>query len=119
MAVAVLMPLGAILLYPDIGEPDAMDPQRWVQQSASPEHEAGVDMDQAVAGLVAKLEANPDNAEGWAARSCYQPQVHRVAAMKRARPDAGQPRPHRGVCTGSRLHRRSAHRKPRQMLRRY
>ncbi|TAH47769.1 MAG: c-type cytochrome biogenesis protein CcmI [Gammaproteobacteria bacterium] len=66
MTVAVLMPLGAILLYPDIGQPDAMDPQRWVQQSASPEHEAGVDMDQAVAGLVAKLEANPDNADGWA-----------------------------------------------------
>ena len=88
MAVAVLMPLGAILLYPDIGEPDAMDPQRWVQQSASPEHEAGVDMDQAVAGLVAKLEANPDNAEGWALLGRAYQSMGKFAesrdAMKRA-----------------------------------
>lgn len=66
IAVAVLMPLAAIYLYPKIGEPGAMDPSRLVANAASPEHESGVDMAQAVAGLVAKLDADPNNPDGWA-----------------------------------------------------
>jgi cytochrome c-type biogenesis protein CcmH len=70
-AVAVLLPAGAFVLYRLYGEPRALDPAA-LASPASAMHEtteAGgepVDMDQAVAGLVAKLEANPDNADGWA-----------------------------------------------------
>lgn len=64
--IAILMPLAAIFLYPKVGEPGAMDPSRLVASSASPEHESGIDMEQAVAGLVAKLNADPENPDGWA-----------------------------------------------------
>ena len=64
--VALLVPLGAILLYQVKGEPAALDPTRMVASTAQSAEEHGIDMDQAVAGLVAKLKENPDNAEGWA-----------------------------------------------------
>lgn len=69
--VALLVPAGAIVLYSLNGDPRALDPTRLVA-SADQDPTAGeaagqtVDMDQAIAGLVAKLEANPDNANGWA-----------------------------------------------------
>jgi len=64
--VAVLVPLGAITLYQFKGEPGALDPARMAASTAASAEDHGVDMDQAVAGLVAKLKENPDNAEGWA-----------------------------------------------------
>jgi cytochrome c-type biogenesis protein CcmH len=66
LALALLLPASAILLYRTIGEPDALDPARLAAaaQSASGEH--GVDMSQAIAGLVAKLNESPENADGWA-----------------------------------------------------
>jgi cytochrome c-type biogenesis protein CcmH len=66
LAVAMLLPIGAILLYQMKGEPAALDPAQLVASNAPSTEEHGVDMDQAVAGLVAKLKANPDNADGWA-----------------------------------------------------
>lgn len=66
LAVAVLVPIGAIVLYQLNGEPAALDPARLVASDAPAAEEHGVDMDQAVAGLVAKLKEKPDNADGWA-----------------------------------------------------
>lgn len=66
IAVAMLLPMGAIALYQSYGEPAALDPARIVATDAPPSAEHGADMDQAVAGLVAKLQANPENADGWA-----------------------------------------------------
>ncbi len=66
LAVAILLPIGAIVLYQIYGEPAALDPARLIADAAPPAEEHGVDMDQAVAGLVAKLKENPANADGWA-----------------------------------------------------
>lgn len=71
LLVALLLPAAAIVLYQFIGEPAALDPDTLVARSASapgattPDGQ-GIEMEEAIAGLVAKLEANPDNAEGWA-----------------------------------------------------
>ncbi len=69
LLIAVVLPIGAIVLYQVKGEPGALDPARMVANSASgapSAEEHGVDMDQAVGGLVAKLKENPDNPDGWA-----------------------------------------------------
>ncbi|MEZ5463085.1 c-type cytochrome biogenesis protein CcmI [Dokdonella sp.] len=73
LLVALLLPAAAILLYQFNGESAALDPANLAPgSSAAPAGMAnaaatqGIEMDQAIAGLVAKLEANPDNAEGWA-----------------------------------------------------
>ncbi len=65
IAMAVLLPAASILLYRAIGEPVALDPARLAAApAAGGQH--GVDMNQAIAGLRAKLDQNPDNADGWA-----------------------------------------------------
>ncbi|MGB0133723.1 c-type cytochrome biogenesis protein CcmI [Dokdonella sp.] len=71
LLVALLLPAGAIVLYQAIGAPNALNPDNLVARSGSAPAGTGADgqgieMDEAIAGLVAKLEANPDNAEGWA-----------------------------------------------------
>lgn len=71
LLVALLLPAAAIVLYQLKGEPAALDPANLVAgansaSSGSDPATQGIEMDQAIAGLVAKLEANPDNAEGWA-----------------------------------------------------
>lgn len=71
--VAMLLPAAAVVLYQFNGEPAALDPANLEPGSTATASDAssaaatqGIEMDQAIAGLVAKLEANPDNAEGWA-----------------------------------------------------
>ncbi|MBL0164069.1 MAG: c-type cytochrome biogenesis protein CcmI [Xanthomonadales bacterium] len=66
LLVALLVPLGAIMLYQTKGEPAALDPTRMVAPAAPSAEDHGIDMDQAISGLVAKLKESPDNAEGWA-----------------------------------------------------
>jgi cytochrome c-type biogenesis protein CcmH len=71
LLVALLVPAGAIVLYSLNGDPRALDPAQLAasveQNPAGSEATAQpADMDLAIAGLVAKLEANPDNANGWA-----------------------------------------------------
>ncbi|NNF96657.1 MAG: c-type cytochrome biogenesis protein CcmI [Halobacteria archaeon] len=65
--VALGVPLAAVLLYLQLGTPGALEPQ--VQAAAAPQGHAGGDntasMEQLVAGLAAKLQQEPDNAEGW------------------------------------------------------
>ena len=62
------VPLAAVLLYLQLGTPSALQPQ--VQSTAVPQGHAGGDttaatMEQLVAGLAAKLQEEPENAEGW------------------------------------------------------
>ncbi len=61
------VPLATVLLYLQLGTPNAMQPQ---VQSAAPQGHAGGDstaatMEQLVAGLAEKLQEEPENAEGW------------------------------------------------------
>jgi len=59
-SIALLLPAAAVLLYLDVGTPQALDP---AALSAPVDH--GQNMEQAVAGLAAKLQQNPNDAEGW------------------------------------------------------
>ncbi|HEY6985393.1 MAG TPA: c-type cytochrome biogenesis protein CcmI, partial [Rhodanobacteraceae bacterium] len=63
LGVALVLPASALLLYRLVGTPEALDPANLAVPA--PEHTAA-DMDQAIAGLAAKLKQNPDDAEGWA-----------------------------------------------------
>jgi cytochrome c-type biogenesis protein CcmH len=67
LTVALVIPLAALVLYRVVGDPRALDP---AALTAAPAQEApaghGGEMDQAIAGLAAKLAKNPDDAEGWA-----------------------------------------------------
>lgn len=87
LLVAVLLPLSAIVLYRTIGTPEALDPAALT--AAAPGGEHGMSMDQAVAGLIAKLEQNPDDATGWALLGRAYQAMQRFAesrdALERAR----------------------------------
>jgi len=60
IVIALALPLIAVGLYALLGSPAAVLP------SAVQAQRATADMEQAIAKLAAKLEQNPDNAEGWA-----------------------------------------------------
>jgi cytochrome c-type biogenesis protein CcmH len=63
LAVALVLPASALLLYRLIGTPEALDP---ASLAPPPEAHTAADMDKAIAGLAAKLEQQPDDAQGWA-----------------------------------------------------
>jgi cytochrome c-type biogenesis protein CcmH len=63
VAVALLLPALAIVLYRFVGNPAALGPAALTPVPAAAEH--GQDMEQAISGLAAKLKQNPDDAEGW------------------------------------------------------
>jgi cytochrome c-type biogenesis protein CcmH len=66
VAVALLLPAGAIVLYRIVGEPRALDPASIPPPAAqAPAEHAGQDMDQAIAKLAEKLKQNPDDVAGW------------------------------------------------------
>jgi cytochrome c-type biogenesis protein CcmH len=60
IALALLLPAASILLYRYVGNPDALQPDAL---TASADH--GQSMEQAIAGLAAKLKQNPEDVEGW------------------------------------------------------
>jgi cytochrome c-type biogenesis protein CcmH len=72
IVLGLLLPLAAVLLYRQLGEPRALDPV-WrdaaaVASGSAPataEGEAAPDMDQAVSGLAERLKQQPDDLEGW------------------------------------------------------
>jgi cytochrome c-type biogenesis protein CcmH len=68
LALAVFLPLGASLVYVAIGTPEAMDPALANAPPAA-SHAGGdgaaMQMDQAIAGLEKRLEAEPENLDGW------------------------------------------------------
>src|SRR5262249_26084908 len=66
-AVALLVPIAALVLYRVVGDPRALDPAALTAPpAAQAPAEHGADMEQAIAGLAAKLKQNPDDVEGWA-----------------------------------------------------
>jgi cytochrome c-type biogenesis protein CcmH len=71
LAMALLLPLGSVLVYLAVGTPQALDPALAAAPAAGPEgHGGGANgstpqMDQAIAGLEKRLESEPDNVEGW------------------------------------------------------
>jgi len=64
LVVALLLPASALLLYRLVGTPQALDPANLVPPPGA-EHTAA-EMEQAIAGLAAKLKEKPDDAQGWA-----------------------------------------------------
>lgn len=64
LLVALLLPASALLMYRLVGAPQALDPANLVAAPAVP-GEAGPDMDEAITMLAARLEAKPDDVEGW------------------------------------------------------
>lgn len=66
MILLVLVPFLAILTYAQLGEFDAITGKIAAQQAAeSSGHDQSMNIDQAIAQLSARLEEEPDNAEGW------------------------------------------------------
>ncbi|HSM99591.1 MAG TPA: c-type cytochrome biogenesis protein CcmI [Rudaea sp.] len=63
IAIALLLPAAAIVLYRMVGTPAALAPGAQTQAQAPADH--GGNMDQAIAALAEKLKQNPDDAEGW------------------------------------------------------
>lgn len=63
IAVALALPIGAILLYLVLGTPDALNPQAVAsphQQQFNP-----ADIERMVSDFAAKLETEPENYQGW------------------------------------------------------
>ena len=65
VAVALLLPAGAIVLYRIVGEPRALDPASVTAPAAQAPDEHGQDMDQAITKLAEKLKQNPGDVAGW------------------------------------------------------
>jgi cytochrome c-type biogenesis protein CcmH len=65
LAVALLLPASALLLYRLVGAPEALDPANLAPPPEAQQHSAA-DMEKAIAGLAAKLKQQPDDAQGWA-----------------------------------------------------
>lgn len=64
VAIALLLPACSILLYRIVGTPAALAPGASSTAQAPADHQQ--DMTQAIANLAAKLQQNPDDAQGWA-----------------------------------------------------
>jgi len=65
LAVALVLPASALLLYRLVGAPEALDPANLALPPEAQAHNAA-DMEKAIAGLAAKLKQQPDDAQGWA-----------------------------------------------------
>ena len=83
LAVALLLPAAAILLYWQLGAPRALDPANLVARPGD-----GADIEAAIAQLAEKMKQDPDNAEGWALLGRAYKSTRRFAeardALKRA-----------------------------------
>jgi cytochrome c-type biogenesis protein CcmH len=66
LAVALLLPAAAIVLYRQVGEPRALDPAALLTPVAQSPADHGPDMQAAIGKLADKLKQNPDDAQGWA-----------------------------------------------------
>jgi cytochrome c-type biogenesis protein CcmH len=65
LAVALVLPASALLLYRLVGAPEALDPANLAPPPEAQQHSAA-DMENAIAGLAAKLKEQPNDAQGWA-----------------------------------------------------
>ncbi len=80
--IIIALPILTIALYKSFGGgPEAFDPSL-VQQQVNAEGHQGGDVEEMIATLTQRLEANPDDAEGWAmlGRSYYFVQQYDTAA---------------------------------------
>lgn len=94
-AIALLLPIIGLLGYSRFGRIDGLDPSRAPPSAAaagaphSGEGQNGGDMDEAIKGLAAKLEADPNDVEGWTLLSRALKQQQRFAdsrdALQKAR----------------------------------
>lgn len=66
IAVAVLLPASALLIYRVVGAPEALDPANLAQQAPARGGDSGPEMQQAIATLVQRLKDHPEDVEGWA-----------------------------------------------------
>ena len=65
LAVALLLPAAAILIYRSVGQPGAVDNTAPPTDAQAPANH-GQNIEQAIAGLQEKLKQNPKDVEGWA-----------------------------------------------------
>ena len=65
LAIALLLPASAIVLYRLVGEPRAVDPAAAVATGAQAPADHGQDMQAAIGKLADKLKQNPNDVEGW------------------------------------------------------
>jgi cytochrome c-type biogenesis protein CcmH len=65
LAIALLLPAGAIALYRLVGAPQALDPAALANHAAGAPGDHGPDMQEAIAKLAAKLRQQPDDVAGW------------------------------------------------------
>jgi cytochrome c-type biogenesis protein CcmH len=67
-ALAVVVPIASLYLYTLVGTPEAIDmpaPKPLAQQAGEHGTDMAGDLDQLTEGLRARLEANPDDFQGW------------------------------------------------------
>ncbi len=73
VALAGVIPIAAVAIYFGLGNRDAFDPAVQTAQNPASHELSGQQVEEMVAKLAARLEKEPDNAEGWLilARSYY------------------------------------------------
>jgi len=64
IAVVLLLPVAAIVLYREIGAPQALDPANLVAR-ANDQGDQAANLEAAIAQLAEKMKQEPNNAEGW------------------------------------------------------
>jgi len=77
IALALALPLVAIALYWHLGNRDGLDPTLAVA-TADPHAASSMDMEQAVQRLAERMQAEPDNVEGWALLGRSYAQMQRL-----------------------------------------
>ncbi len=65
IGVAIAVPLIAVLAYLGLGNPQALDPAKVSTAQGAPHQLTGEQIESMVARLAERLEANPDDVEGW------------------------------------------------------
>jgi cytochrome c-type biogenesis protein CcmH len=73
VALAVVMPIAAVAIYFGLADRSAFDPAAQSAQNPAAHELSGQEVEEMVSKLAARLEKEPDNAEGWVvlARSYY------------------------------------------------
>ena len=64
LVVALVLPSMAILLYRQVGSPQALDPSNLIANTSDEGH--ATNLEAAIVQLAEKMKQDPDNAEGWA-----------------------------------------------------